>query len=146
MWYWWKNKTNRSIEHRRESRNRASCAVLCLVIQSCLTLCDPMDCSPLGTSVYGVTSGKNTEWVAMPFSRGSSQPRDWTQVSCTAGRFFAIRATREAPKHSQLLFDKGKIALWNKDNLFNKWCWNNWTPTCKKENSRHRPFTKIHPR
>ena len=40
------------------------------------------------------------EWVAFPFSRGSCQPRDWTQVSCTAGGFFTSWGTREAPKHS----------------------------------------------
>ena len=67
-----------------------------LVAQSCLTLCDPMDCSPPGTSVHGILQERILEWVAMPFSRGSSWPRDWTQVPCTAGRFFTIWATRKA--------------------------------------------------
>ena len=49
----------------------------------------PMDCNPLGSSVYGIL-----EWVAIPFSRASSWPRNWTQVSCIAGRFFTIWATR----------------------------------------------------
>ena len=57
-----------------------------------LTLCDPMDfATSLGFSVHGDSPGKNT---AMPFSRGSSQPRDRTHVSCIAGRFFTIWATR----------------------------------------------------
>ena len=53
-------------------------------------LCDPVDCSLLGSSVHGILQARILEWVAMPFSRGSSQPRNQTQVSCiscTAGRF-----------------------------------------------------------
>ena len=46
------------------------------VAQSCLTLCDPMDCSLPGSSVHGILQAKILEWVAIPFSRGSSQPRD----------------------------------------------------------------------
>ena len=57
-----------------------SCVALCLVSSSCLTLCDPMDCSPQGTSVCGDSPGRTLEWVAMPSSRGSSQPRDCTNV------------------------------------------------------------------
>ena len=51
-------------------------SVLCLVAQSCPTLCDPMDCSPPGSSVHGILQARILEWVAFPFSRGSSQPRD----------------------------------------------------------------------
>ena len=46
------------------------------VTQSHLTLCDPMDCSPPGSSVLGILQARILEWVAIPFSRGSSQPRD----------------------------------------------------------------------
>ena len=46
------------------------------------TLCDPMDCSPPGSSVHGILQTRILEWIAIPFSRGSSQPRDRTQVSC----------------------------------------------------------------
>ena len=110
------------------------CAVLCLVTQSCLTLCDPMDCSPPGFSVHGDSPDKNTgvcchvlfhgvfstqgcnpsllycgrilyhlsdegsprilEWVAYPFSRAFSWPRNWTGVSCIAGGLFTWWATR----------------------------------------------------
>ena len=66
-----------------------------LVTQLCLTLCDPMDCSPLGSSVHGISQAKILEWVAISFSRGSSWPRDWTQVSCIAGGLFTVRATSE---------------------------------------------------
>ena len=61
--------------------------VCVLVAQSCLTLCDPMDCSPSGSSVPGMLQARILEWVVIPFSRGSSWPRDWTWVSCIAGRF-----------------------------------------------------------
>ena len=50
--------------------------------QSYLTLCDPMDCSPLGFSAHGISQAKILEWVAVSFSRGSSQYRDRTHVSC----------------------------------------------------------------
>ena len=113
-----------------------SIAVLCLVIQSFLILCDPMDCSMTGSSVHGDSSGKNIEvgshallqgiyptqgsnwgllncrqilyllshqgsprileWVAYPFSRGSSWLRNWTGVSYIASGFFTSWATREA--------------------------------------------------
>jgi len=50
----------------------------CLVAQLCPTVCDPMDCSPPASSVHGDSPGKDTGVVAMPFSRGSSQPSDQT--------------------------------------------------------------------
>ena len=58
--------------------------------------CDPMDYSPPGSSVREIFQARLLEWVAISFSRGSFQPRDWTQVSWTAGRFFTDWATREA--------------------------------------------------
>ena len=56
-----------------------------------------MDYSLPASSVYGILQARILEWVAIPFSRGSSQPGDRTQISCIAGRFFTILATREAP-------------------------------------------------
>jgi len=53
-----------------------------LVAQSCLFLCNPIDCSPPGSSVHGILQARILEWIAMPSSRGSSQPRDQTLVSC----------------------------------------------------------------
>ena len=61
-----------------------------------------MDCSPPGSSVHGILQARILEWVAMPFSRGSSWPRDQTQVPCTAGRFFTIWITREASIGKQM--------------------------------------------
>ena len=66
------------------------------VAQSCPTLCESMDCSPPGSSVHGILQARILEWVAISFSKGSSWPRDWTQVSRIAGRRFNLWATREA--------------------------------------------------
>ena len=64
--------------------------------QSCLTLCDPMDCSLPSSSLHGILQARILEWAAISFSRGSSQPRDWTWVSRIAGRCFILWATRES--------------------------------------------------
>ena len=61
-----------------------------LVAQWCPTLCDPMNCSPPGSSAHGILQARTLEWVAMPFSRGYFQPTDQSRVSCIAGRFFTI--------------------------------------------------------
>ena len=61
-----------------------------LIAQLCPTLCDPMDCNPPGSSIHGILQARILEWVAIPFSRESSQLRDQTQVPCIAGRFFII--------------------------------------------------------
>ena len=66
------------------------------VAQSCPTFCDPMDCSPPGSSVHRILQARILAWVAIPFSRGSSQPRDWTQVSGIVGRLFTLWAPKEA--------------------------------------------------
>ena len=65
------------------------------VAQSCPTLCNPMDCSLPGSTIHGIFQARILEWVAISFSRRSSQPRDWTQVSHTVGRCFTVWATRE---------------------------------------------------
>ena len=64
--------------------------MIVLTTQLHLTLCHPMDCSWSGSSVHGISQVRIVEWVAIPFSRGFSQPRDQTWVSSTAGRFFTI--------------------------------------------------------
>ena len=95
--------------------------VLCLVTQSCPTLCDPMDCSPSNNpsivvqslscvqlffnpidcspsdfSVHGISQARKLEWVAISFSKGSSQPMDWTLVSCISRWILYHWPTREA--------------------------------------------------
>ena len=69
--------------------------VCVFLAQSSLTLCDPMDCSSLGSFVHGILQARILEWVAIPFSRGSSQPRDWTRVSCIVDRHFTVWATNQ---------------------------------------------------
>ena len=67
-----------------------------LVTQLCPILCDPKDNTPPGSSAHGILQARILEWVAIPFSRGSSWSRDWTWLFCIAGRFFTIWAAREA--------------------------------------------------
>ena len=63
------------------------------VTQLRLTLCNPRNCSPTGSSVHRILHSRILVWVAIPVSRGSSQPKDWTQVSFIAGRFFTVWVT-----------------------------------------------------
>ena len=79
------------------------------ITQSCPTLCNPIVYSPPGSSVHGILQARILEWIAIPFSRGSSQTRDWILVSCIAGRFFTISATGKSSlcsnsSNSKLLF------------------------------------------
>ena len=78
------------------ARPELVCLLCVLVAQSCPSLCGPVDCSPPGSSVHGISQARILEWAAIPFSRGSSQPRDRTWVSCTASGFFTSWAAREA--------------------------------------------------
>ena len=80
---------------------------MCISSQSCPTLCCPMDCNPLGSYVHGILQAEILESVAFPFSRGSSQPRDPTQVSYIAGGFFTIWVT----KHHFVVYDGKKIKI-----------------------------------
>ena len=87
-----------------------SCHILRLwvhakLFQSCPTLCDPMDCTPPGSSVHGMLQVRILEWVAMPSSRGSSGPRDRTCISfnsCIAGRFFSTEPLSPEPMHEPM--------------------------------------------
>ena len=80
------------------------------VVQSCLTLCDPMICSLPGSSVHGLFQARVLEWISISFSRGSSLPRDWTEVSNVVCRCVTIRATREAPE-TFLLLNKSSLCF-----------------------------------
>ena len=88
-----------------------------LVAQSCLTLCDPMDCSPPGPSVHGILQARILEWAAITLSRGSSQPRDRTQVSCTAVRLFTSLSHQRSPVEMQRIpfyefQNSGHLSIW----------------------------------
>ena len=96
------------------------------VTQSCPpTLCDPMDCSPPGSSVYGVLQARILEWVAISFSRESSRPRDWTQVSHTVDRRFTVWATREVSTLNIHWKDwsSNTLAIWCKQSTHWKTAW-----------------------
>ena len=88
-----------------------------LVTQLCPTLCNPMDCSSPGSSVHGILQARILEWVAISFSRGSSRPRDWTQVSCIAGRFVTLWAPlphfHTSPSKEWYTFSFFPAILWN---------------------------------
>ena len=88
------------------------CARVCLVAQSCPTLCDSMDCSPPGSSVHGILQARIPEWLAIPFSGGSSPPRERTCVSCFTREFSIIWATREADNQLRWL---NKMAVVQED-------------------------------
>ena len=85
--------------------------VLCSFTQMCLTLCNPVDCSPPGSSVRGISQPRMLEWVEVPsYSRKSSQPRDQNGISYLTGGFFITNATWEA-HNRKLFFHKGKFAF-----------------------------------
>ena len=99
---------------------RKSVKVKVLVAQSCPTLWDPMDCSPPDSSIHGILQARIQEWLAISFSRGSSQPRDWTQVSHIAGGFFTVWATRPcSPTESILSLSLTRFGFRRKAYLFN---------------------------
>ena len=79
------------------------CVFVCA--QSCLTLCDPMDCSPPGSSAHGIFQARILEWVAIFFFRGSSQPRNQTCISWSSRQILYHWATWEAPKRGYNLLN-----------------------------------------
>ena len=108
IWVFLSCKQNKHNSHKERHINSAyypllskwSPCVCASLLQLCLTLCDPKDCSPPGSSLHGILQVRILEWVAMPSTRGSSPPRDRTGisfVSCIAGGFFTSWVTREAP-------------------------------------------------
>ena len=87
-------------------RDRVYCF---LVIKSCSTACDPMDCNPPVYSVHGISQARILEWVAFFFSRGSSQPRDQTCGSCICRWILYYWASREAHSKYQAFWPEAKI-------------------------------------
>ena len=88
------------LSHKKNLRSSED-KVKVLVVQLCLTLCNPMDYSPPGSSIHGILQARILEWVAIPFSRGSFQHRDQTSVSCIAGRFLTIKSCPNSGLQSQ---------------------------------------------
>ena len=79
-----------------------------MLLQSSPILCDPMDYSSPGFSVHGILQTRILEWVAISFPRGSSQPRDQTYISYTAGKFFTTEPPGEAHSANTSGRKKGK--------------------------------------
>ena len=90
------------------------------VTHSCLTLCDPMDCSWPGSSVHRISQTRILEWVAISFSKGFSWPRDWTHVSHLAGKFLPTEPPRKP------LTQLTGIIYWNLQ-IFNMSLVNSWS-------------------
>ena len=107
----WDQRGRKSQKTKGLGTCHARKSIKVLVAQSCPTLCNPVDCNPPSSSVRGILQTRILEWVAIPFSRGSSWPRDWTWVSCFAGRFFTVEATREAPCQGTWL-NSGHVGNW----------------------------------
>ena len=82
--------------------------------RSVVSDCDPVDCSPPGSSIHGILQARILEQVAISFSRRSSQPRDLTQVSCIAGRRFNLWAV-------PLLHSKQKGKRWKQGHISSSW-------------------------
>ena len=96
----WHHRQDKSLP---DTPTSYSLKVKVLVAQSGPTFCNPMDCSPPGSSVRGILQARILEWVAMPFSRGSSLPRDWTQGVCIAGRLFITEPSGKPLWHKAVL-------------------------------------------
>ena len=125
-----------------------------LVAQLCLNLWNPTDCSLPDSSLHGILQARILEWVAIPFSRRSSLPRDWTCVSHIAGRFFTKRMnySQQTPSsnntedsihgHHQIISTEIRLiiffgakdgeALYSQQNKTGSWLWlRSWTPYCQ---------------
>ena len=84
---------------KKKMKSQPYFACAYLVIKSCATFCNPMDCSLPGSPVHGISQARILEWVAISFFRGSSRPTDQTHISCVScieGRFFYLWVTGEA--------------------------------------------------
>ena len=84
-----------------------------LVAQLCSILCEPMDCSPPGSSIHGILQARILEEVAIPFSRGSSWPRDQTWVSCTADGLFTIWLQQKRYRPKGIYLSLAIFKMWN---------------------------------
>ena len=99
--------------------------------QSCLTLCDPTDCSPPVSSVHGISEARILEWVVIFSSRGSSRPRDWTHVSGIAGGVFTVEPLGKPCVCMYMLILECTCHEWQETVLYGKpffhWMENEWS-------------------
>ena len=92
-------ENERKNKEKKGTKRKTKIKVKVLVAQLCPTFCNPMDCSPPGSSVHGIFQARILEWVAIPFSWGSFQPKDQTEVSRIAGRFLPCEPPGK-PRHN----------------------------------------------
>ena len=119
--------------------------------ESCLALCDPMDCSPPGSSAHGIFQARILEWIAIRFSRGSSRPRDQTQVFHIVGRFFTIWATREPqmplawplPNSQRSFFSHQEAETWQRPG--GRKCWSSqlWSQVLNSAPLHHTSLNRL---
>ena len=135
------------------------------LLQSCLTLCDPIGSSPPGSPIPGFIQARTLEWFAISSSnawkwkvKGKSLSRvlllaiPWTaayqappSMEFSRQEYWSGLPLPSPCTYGYLIFDKGgKNIQWGKDSLFNKWFWENWTATCKRMKFEHflTPYTK----
>ena len=89
-------------------------SLICSLSHVTLSLCDPLDCSPPGSSVHEILQARILKWVAMPLSKGSSWPRDWTYISCvssTAGGFITTELSLLIGTQEEKLNDVTPIVI-----------------------------------
>ena len=94
------------VQQKLTQHYKATMQVKVLVGQLCLTLCDPMDCSPPGSSVQAILQVRILDWVAISSSRGSCPPRKWTCVSCTGRLILKNSNSKETEAHSNIFSGK----------------------------------------
>ena len=126
----WSSHTNSGLSTSRSlhiRENQVSGFVVALVAKLCPTLCHPMNCSTPGSSVHGISQTRILVWVAIPFSRGSSQPKDRTCISCIDRQILYHWATREAHvltrMAKEIKTDNTKCWLGYRTNVFIHCCW-----------------------
>ena len=78
----WEDTEQAGLTECRRNQPGHDCCYYCSVTKSCPTFCDPMDCSPLSSSVHGIFQARTLEWIAVSFYKVSSWPRDWAHISC----------------------------------------------------------------
>ena len=130
------NKTFETIETQKQfwSVNFYSIKCVCAkLLQSCLTFCDPMNCSPPGSSVRGILQARILGWVAMPFSRASSRPRAQTTSLKYPALADSFLASSVLPKRIRILWSVGMLLsayitkIYPVLCTFNKWCFQKWS-------------------
>ena len=124
MLSWWSHSSGRMTDiyqgQNYRKNNEERMCMRAKLLQCYVTLCDPIDCSPPGSSVHGISQARILEWVSMPSSRGSSWPRNPTCISCTAGGFFTAEPLGK-PLLYRVLQKNTFVTQWQRSEKKNGW-------------------------